>query len=159
MSKVSVRAAKTADIPMIVSFNAGIANETENINLDEQRLEKGVSAILADQSKGQYFMAEIDGKVVGQAMFTTEWSDWRNGDFWWFQSVYVKASARRLGVFRALYKYVEKAAQARDDVCGLRLYVDAHNDRAISTYTNLGMSRSNYQIMEVDFRLNRKGQK
>ena len=156
MSTVEIRAARTADLPAIVAFNAGIARETEDLELDPQRLSDGVRAILEDASKGRYFVAEIAGEVVGQAMVTTEWSDWRNGDFWWFQSVYVQPDARARGVFKALYRHIEKEARRCDEVCGLRLYVDAHNARAIEVYTRLGMTTSNYRVMESDYRLNRE---
>jgi len=41
-------------------------------------------------------------------------------------------------------------SQARGDACGIRLYVDADNDRAQAVYTSLGMTGSNYQLFEEE---------
>ena len=84
-------------------------------------------------------------------MITYEWSDWRNGTFWWIQSVYVQPEYRERGIFRSLYRYIESIARNRGDVCGLRLYVDQSNKRAQQTYEALGMKHSHYQIMDTDF--------
>ena len=140
---------------MIADFNARIATETEHIQLHPQRVLAGVTALLNDPAKGIYFLAEtsVDARpeIVGQLLITYEWSDWRNGNFWWIQSVYVAAPFRGAGVFRALFHYVHEAARSRPDVCGLRLYMDAHNDAARKTYTRIGMKQTNYQVFELDF--------
>lgn len=148
---VQIRRASPKDTPTIVEFNRLLARETENRDLNVQVLDKGVRALFADPTKGMYFLAEENGDVVGQTMITFEWSDWRNGMFWWIQSVYVEKAQRGKGVFRALFEYIRKEAEMEPTVCGLRLYVDHHNERAIKTYDKLGMRRSEYQLMEVDF--------
>ncbi len=154
--QLSIRDANPDDIGTIVEFNAAIARETEDLELDRERLLAGVTAIVNDSGKGRYFMATANGKVVGQTMVTFEWSDWRNGDFWWIQSVYVTPEARSMGVFSSLYDHIVKTAR-RHDVRGLRLYVDSHNLRALKVYEKLGMHESQYRMMEVDFVLQRKG--
>ena len=106
------------------------------------------AAALADPAKGPYFVAELDGQVVGAMQVTTEWSDWRNGWFWWIQGVYVRPEARRRGVFKSLFHHVQEAAKMDPTVIGLRLYVDRGNHRAQGTYERLGMSWTNYGIME-----------
>ncbi|HET6582356.1 MAG TPA: GNAT family N-acetyltransferase, partial [Nannocystaceae bacterium] len=132
-------------------FNAALARETEGKALDRDRLTAGVAALLADEAKGRYFVATRDGVVVGALCITYEWSDWRNGVFWWIQSVYVPASARRQGVYSALYRHVDALARASAGVCGLRLYVDHDNERAQAVYAALGMRASHYRCFEVDF--------
>jgi GNAT superfamily N-acetyltransferase len=94
---------------------------------------------------------ETIGSAVGTLMFTREWSDWRNGDWWWIQSVYVAPEHRRQGVYRALYRHVEQLARATPDVIGLRLYVERDNQRAQQTYTALGMVDAGYRIFEAEF--------
>jgi GNAT superfamily N-acetyltransferase len=79
-------------------------------------------------------------------MVTFEWSDWRNGDWWWLQSVYVVPEHRRHGVFRALYADVERRAIERADVVGIRLYVERDNARAQRTYASLGMHEDHYRM-------------
>ena len=146
---LTIRRATPADAPVLVAFNAAIAWETEHKRLDPAVLAAGVGAVLADPARGFYTVAERGGEVVGQMMITYEWSDWRNGWFWWIQSVYVAEIARRGGVFRALYRAIERQAAADPSVIGLRLYFETDNARAQATYRALGMSDTAYGMMEV----------
>lgn len=148
---VSIRLAAPDDAETIARFNQAMAQETEQRALDFERLRRGVEAVLRDSSKGRYWVAELDGRIVGQLLITYEWSDWRNGAFWWIQSVYVDPAFRRRGVFRALYEHVARQARQEPDVCGLRLYVEQDNQRAQGTYERLGMKPTPYRIYEVDF--------
>ncbi|MBI3853278.1 MAG: GNAT family N-acetyltransferase [Verrucomicrobia bacterium] len=148
---LNIRQARPSDVAVIADFNARLAQETEHRQLDVARLAQGVGALLSDPVKGTYFVAEMDGEVVGQLLITYEWSDWRNGHFWWIQSVYVKEALRSRGIFRALFAHVQKLAKARKDVCGLRLYMDAHNATARKTYERLGLKQTNYELFELEF--------
>ena len=153
--QVRIREARPDDAPAIAAFNAAMALETEHLKLDPDRLAGGVAALLADPAHGFYLLAEIDGRPAGQMMITYEWSDWRNGVFWWIQSVFVEPAWRRQGVFRALYDHVLVRARATAGVCGLRLYVENENARAQATYGGLGMSEAPYKMFEVDFVIRR----
>src|SRR5947209_5637021 len=104
-----------------------LAFETEHRQLDQSRVAAGVLALLSDPAKGIYFVAETGGTFAGQLLITYEWSDWRNGNFWWIQSVYVVKTVRQRGVFRALFEHIHELARARKDVCGLRLYMETDN--------------------------------
>lgn len=108
-----------------------------------------MAALLADPSKGRYWVAEFEGEVIGQIGVTYEWSDWRNGMMWWIQSVYVNENHRRKGVYSSLYRHVESLARSDPDVIGIRLYVGKDNESAQATYSELGMRAANYQIMQV----------
>jgi ribosomal protein S18 acetylase RimI-like enzyme len=154
---ILVRPARPEDWPTIVEFNCRLAEESEGKQLDRTRIEPGVKAVLADPRKGRYFVAVCDegaaaeepgGRIVGQLMHTFEWSDWRNGEIWWLQSVYVAPEFRRRGVFRALFGHLRGEAAADPDVVGLRLYVEEHNRRAQATYETLGMTTGGYFVME-----------
>jgi len=147
---LNIRFASPADISVIAEFNAALAKETEGIELNRERLRKGVEALFGDPTKGLYYIAESNGKIAGQLMITYEWSDWRNATFWWIQSVYVHPDYRRNGVFRTLYRHIETIARTRGDVCGVRLYVDKENGRAQKTYGTLGMKHSHYEMIEMD---------
>jgi GNAT superfamily N-acetyltransferase len=145
-SSLRVREAGMADLDALIEFNAAMALETENKTLDARTLSAGVSAVLTERRRGFYLVAEHERDVVGCLMITYEWSDWRNGDWWWFQSVYVRPEHRRYGVFRALYAEVERLASGRPDVAGLRLYVETDNVRAQQTYRSLGMREDHYRM-------------
>ncbi|MEZ5352206.1 MAG: GNAT family N-acetyltransferase [Bryobacteraceae bacterium] len=151
---LTVRLATIGDAPVIARFNAAMALETEHLTLEEARLLAGVTRVLTDSSRGFYLVAESGGGVVGQLMITYEWSDWRNADFWWIQSVYVAPEARREGVFTALYDEAERMARA-SGACGLRLYVEQDNARAQRTYAAKGMTPTAYRMYEVDFVIER----
>jgi GNAT superfamily N-acetyltransferase len=144
-----IRRATPADEGVLVAFNTAIAWETEHKRLDPNVLTAGVRAVFADPARGFYTVAESGDEVVGQMMITFEWSDWRNGWFWWVQSVYVREDARRGGVFRALYREIERQAAADPTVIGLRLYFETDNTRAQATYRSLGMADTTYGMMEV----------
>jgi GNAT superfamily N-acetyltransferase len=147
---ILVRAARAGDAAALAAGNIAMALEAEHKTLDPATVQRGVEAVFERPALGRYFVAEIEGRVVGQAMHTYEWSDWRNGTFWWLQSVYVAPHARRLGVFRALYRHVEDLARSDAGVCGLRLYVERDNARAQNTYRSCGMDDAGYLVMEVD---------
>lgn len=149
---VAVRNAQAGDLEFIIDCNARLAQETEDRRLDPHILRAGVKRLLDADAEGRYFIAELEGQRAGQMMLTHEWSDWRNGYFWWIQSVYVVASARRHGVFASLFHHVEQLARATEDVCGLRLYVDRDNHAAQETYQRLGLARTAYEVMELEFR-------
>lgn len=151
ISNVVIRQATIADAGTIADFNLRLARETEETSLERETVLKGVRALLSDDARGRYFVAESDG-IVGQLMHTREWSDWRNGDIWWIQSVYVHPDVRRQGVFRALYGHLQTLAEADPEVVGIRLYVERDNQTARATYTGLGMTPARYLIMEHLFR-------
>ena len=147
---LTVRPATTSDLETIANGNAAMALETEHLHLDRETLRRGVEAVLTGHAPGHYFVAEHDSHVVGQLLLTYEWSDWRNKVVWWIQSVHVAETARRLGVFRALYAYVRQAAREAG-AGGLRLYVDTTNARAQAVYAALGMKSGHYHVFEDMF--------
>ena len=147
---IQVRAAKRSDAPTIVEFNCLLASETEDLALDRAVVECGVSRVLDDAALGRYFVAEDGDRIVGQVMVTYEWSDWRDGLFWWIQSVYVLPEARRLGAFTTLHDTVTAAAR-RAGAIGLRLYVYRSNALAQQVYLRRGMKDAGYRVLEEVF--------
>lgn len=144
---LTIRPATRADVPHLVDWNAAMAQETEARALDRAVLARGVEGVFDDPRRGFYLVAERAGVAVGSLLVTFEWSDWRCGDFWWIQSVYVVPDARRGGVFRALYAAAREQARAAGAV-GLRLYVETENHRAQRTYAELGMAACHYLMYE-----------
>jgi GNAT superfamily N-acetyltransferase len=148
---IVIRPATAADAGFLARGNIAMALEAEHKTLDAAIVGAGVRAVLDDPGKGVYFVAELDQRVVGQLMITYEWSDWRNGNFWWIQSVYVLPEARRKGVFQSLFAHLARTARDAGDVCGIRLYVDRGNARAQATYRRCGLEDAGYAVMEVDY--------
>ena len=148
---MTIRPAIAEDAPVVAEFNRLLAQETEGRELDAGTVDAGVRALLEDPAKGRYFVAVAAGEIVGQIMHTHEWSDWRNGDIWWIQSVYVRADRRGQGVFTGLFRHLEALARQDPGVRALRLYVERNNASAQAVYRKLGLHGAEYEVMEVDF--------
>ncbi len=155
-----IREAHAHDTEMLAVWAEAMAWETEHKRLDPGTVRRGVAAGIADPAKARYFIAMDEAGVagretiaapVGTLMLTREWSDWRDGEWWWIQSVYVPPEHRRRGVFAALYRHVETLARGTRGVVGLRLYVERDNDNAHRTYDALGMVDAGYALREAEF--------
>ncbi len=136
------------DIDQIIDFNCRLAQETEGKTLDPAVVRAGVLAALNDPHKGPYYLAVDGDQILGQLQINFEWSDWRNGWYWWIQGVYVRTEARRQGIFRALFHHIENTARENKEVIGIRLYVERQNHKAQKTYEEMGIKSSNYLIYE-----------
>jgi ribosomal protein S18 acetylase RimI-like enzyme len=145
---ITIRQATAADVDTVCEFNRLLALESENKSLDFGILKPGVTAVLTDAAKGLYFLATEEDNILGQMGVTYEWSDWRNGWFWWIQSVYVRLDARRRGVCRRLLEAIRQLAQSEYQAIGLRLYVERENIRAQESYRKMGFEWTTYQVME-----------
>ncbi|MBK7712683.1 MAG: GNAT family N-acetyltransferase [Bacteroidales bacterium] len=144
---IIIRKAKPVDAEVIIDFQQKMAWETEEMTLPTEVVTKGVNAVFSNQVLGQYWVAEDEGLVIASLLITYEWSDWRNANVWWFQSVYVLPSHRRKGIFRSMYLHIRNEAE-NAGVAGLRLYVETNNTRAQKTYEALGMKREHYSMYE-----------
>ena len=142
------RLATQDDIKQITEFQLSMANETEGIELNKETVLKGVTAVLEDTSKGCYYIAEINGQIVGSLLTTFEWSDWRNGTILWIQSVYVLKEFRRKGVYRNMYSHIKQKVLNSENLNGIRLYADRSNFAAHKTYQKLGMNMDHYITFE-----------
>lgn len=145
---MDIRLAKKSDVEPLVEFNQAMALETEGKTLDAQILQSGVESVFHDEKKGFYVVAEEDGKIAGGLMITFEWSDWRDGWFWWIQSVYILPEFRGRGIYSLLYDFVKEAAREKQDVRGFRLYVEKENVHAQKVYERLGMESTYYLMYE-----------
>lgn len=159
-ASIEVRMASRGDLDALVTFSAAMAMETEGRRLDRDRLQRGVQAVLESTEYGFYMVSERQDlglrTVVGQLLITYEWSDWRNATFWWIQSVYVDTPWRRQGVYRQMHRHVVNMARGRQNVCGVRLYVEEHNKTAQQVYRRVGLMPAGYLIFEEDFVLSKK---
>lgn len=148
MIDIIITKGQIEDIENIAQFQVDMAMESEGTQLDKDTVTKGVSAAMADENKGLYYIARVDGKAVGSLMLTREWSDWNNGWYWWIQSVYVEPDYRRQGVYKSMYNAVCTDAK-QQNIAQVRLYVDKTNTRGQKVYSSLGMQESHYLIYET----------
>ena len=149
MAAISVRPAESRDIPFIAQSQLDMALETEGRRLNAETVTLGVTAVLDDPAKGQYLVSEFEGQLIGSLLITYEWSDWRNGRFYWIQSAFVVREHRQQGAFKAMYRYVEELGRTQG--CGVRLYVHNQNEAGKRTYERLGMRLTEYMVYEKDF--------
>src|SRR5919106_790695 len=145
---IAIRRATAQDAQALIDFNCAMALETERKELLPEVIGAGVRALLANPAAGFYVVAEADERAIGALMLTKEWSDWRNGSFWWIQSVYVRPEWRRKGVYNRPYRHIQELAAQDPSVCGFRLYVERENSRAQATYRALGMKETRYLVFE-----------
>lgn len=149
---MEIRIATRDDISALVEFNQAMAFETEHKHLDGDVLTAGVSAVFDDAGKGFYVVTDVEGVAAAGLLVTTEWSDWRNGWFWWIQSVYVRPEFRGDGLYGQMYEFVKRQAAEAGDVCGFRLYVEKENEKAQRVYEKLGMERTYYRMYEEELK-------
>jgi ribosomal protein S18 acetylase RimI-like enzyme len=143
-----IRQATKADSKQIIEFQLKMALESEGLTLDPEFLKAGVEAVFRDPQKGKYFVAEEDQKIVGSMLTTYEWSDWRNKWVIWLQSIYIMPDYRGKGIFRMMYEQIKSDVKRDNSVSGIRLYVDATNEKAIGIYNSLGMDGEHYRVFE-----------
>ena len=144
---MKIRKAIPEDATVIIDFQKKMAWETERLKLASEKVDNGVKRVFSESGKGEYWVADDNGKVIASLLITYEWSDWRNADVWWFQSVYVLPEYRRKGIFRQMYSTIKKEAE-KQGVAGLRLYVETTNINAQKTYEALGMHCQHYRMYE-----------
>ena len=145
---ITIRKATEADANAIIEFNMDMALETENKVLKRNEIEPGVRNLFKNPEYGFYLVAEDRGRILASLMVTYEWSDWRNGLFWWIQSVYVLPGYRRQGIYRRMYEAIMEMGNNEPGVCGYRLYVEKENTIAQKTYRSLGMEETHYKMFE-----------
>ena len=144
----NIRHATIDDAPSIAGFQLAMALETEDKVLDRAIVEPAVRAVFEDVSRGFYLVGDMDGKVVGSLLVTYEWSDWRNCNMWYIQSLFVEKQHRGQGVFKKMYQQVLDMAK-QQDVMYVRLYVEVDNEPAQRVYESLGMKRMPYYMYDV----------
>ncbi|MEK6373978.1 MAG: GNAT family N-acetyltransferase [Acidobacteriota bacterium] len=146
--EIRTREADVTDAGDIAAFQGAMARETEEVELDAAVVDRGVRAVFEDPARGRYFVAEGEGKVIASLLITYEWSDWRDGNVWWIQSVYVRPEFRRRGVYARMYEQVKGIALVDPNVRGIRLYVDRRNAPAQDVYRRCGMDGEHYLVFE-----------
>ena len=150
--EVVITVGGACNVDDVARFQVDMAMETEGLALDYECVSRGVQAVIDDEAKGRYIIAEIGGKVVACLMITREWSDWNCCWYWWIQSVYVLPGYRGRGIYKAMYNKVLDLAKA-EGISQIRLYVDKENSTAQTVYQKLGMAECHYCLYEKDLKI------
>ena len=148
MENITIRKARVEESSIIVQYQINMAQETEDLGLDKDTLNKGVKRMFDEPFRGTYWVVEFEGKVIACVLITPEWSEWRNGEVWWIQSLYVEAPFRGKGIFKQLYTFFKQEVESNDELKGIRLYVEKENTRAQKAYEAVGMTREHYDLYE-----------
>jgi GNAT superfamily N-acetyltransferase len=148
LSNMIIRPAHDLDIPTLIEFQKKMGLETENVVIDDGLINEGMQNLFSDPSKGKYYVAEIDKKLAGCLMTTFEWSEWRNGNVLWIQSVYTAEEFRGKGVYKAMYAHIQGIVLNDPTLRGIRLYADKSNKSAHDVYSRLGMNGDHYTVYE-----------
>ncbi len=143
-----IRPAQRKDAETIARFQVLMAQETEGARLEWETVQKGVSRVFDQPEHGFYLVAERDDQILACTLLTYEWSDWRNGQVLWIQSVYVLSEHRGKGIFPSIFSYLQQLVFESKQYVGLRLYVDKKNHAAKAVYQKLGMDSQHYELFE-----------
>ena len=142
----TVRPATPADIDTLVAFTLSEALDAERRTLSRTEVQRGVAGAFVTPPKARYWVAEAEGNVVGAASIVTEWSNFRGGDYWWIQSLYIVPERRGTGLVDVLLRHLVDEARAAGAL-DLRLYGFNTNDRALRAYQRFGFREAPYLIL------------
>lgn len=145
----TVRPAQIEDATDIVDFQLKMALETEHLKLELNTVTAGVKAVFEHPEFGNYYVAVTpENQIIASLLTTFEWSDWRNAQVLWLQSVYVEQQFRKQGVFELMYQYINELVIRNEHISGIRLYVDVRNTNAQTVYQKVGMTGEHYKVFE-----------
>jgi ribosomal protein S18 acetylase RimI-like enzyme len=142
-----IRSAVRADVDTLVDFTLQEARDAEGVELDAMAVRRGVLAAFAENPRATYWVAEdSEQRLVGSISILTEWSNFRGGDYWWIQSLYIAPEHRGTGLLDRLIEHVTNEAR-NAGALDLRLYAYENNERALRAYRRLGFSKRAYVMM------------
>lgn len=145
---MGIRVAGIDDLDKIVQFNYNLSLEIENKILDIEFLTKGVRSLVEDYRKGGYYIYEKGEDIIGQIMYTYEWSDWKNGNFLWLHNIYVDMNHRKKGVFSEICNYIINKYQYDNSIVGIRLNIENNNKIAENINEKFQLHRYDYSLCE-----------
>jgi ribosomal protein S18 acetylase RimI-like enzyme len=142
----TIRPAVPADADLLVAFTLAEALDAERRSLNRAEVARGVAGGFATPPKVRYWVAEAGGAVVASTSIVTEWSNFRGGDYWWIQSLYIVPEHRGTGLVDQLLKHLVQEAKA-GHALDLRLYGFNTNARALRAYERFGFRQAPYLIL------------
>ncbi len=111
----------------------------------EAYFSRTVEAILENSPYVAAFIAEQNGVPAGYGLVSLTYSNEAGGLVVWLEELYIRDTARGLGLGSALIGAIE--ARYRDQAARLRLEVEEDNDGAMRLYSRLGYAPLPYSQM------------
>lgn len=142
----AVRPATPADTDTLVAFTLSEALDAERRTLVRAEVQRGVAGAFATPPKAGYWVVESGGTIVASCSVVTEWSNFRGGDYWWIQSLYIVPERRGKGLVDLILHHLVREAKAAGAL-DLRLYGYNTNARALRAYQRFGFRESPYLIL------------
>ena len=132
----------------------------DNANLiggfDREKFEFAGEFILADINYGFFIYAyseSEDGLQIpaGFMLFTYEWSEWRDGLFFYMQSCHVREEFRKHGVFSKMQDFLTKGYIQERGCVGIRLCSEKRLEELWAPIVKkMGMKETHYYIFNVE---------
>ena len=142
----TIRPGALADLEMLVAFTLSEALDSERRSLNAVEVRRGVMGAFDSPPKVRYWVVESGGRMVASTSIVTEWSNFRGGDYWWIQSLYILPEHRGRGLVDTILQHLVQEAKA-GLALDLRLYGFNTNARALRAYQRFGFREAPYLIL------------
>ena len=144
------RVATMADFDKLAPL---LQNNCQRMQFDWAKYEFGTRQILSNPDYGFIILAEKeDGSAAGFLSLTFEWSDWRNGVFFWMQGLELDAACDQASVISTLKAALELHKTTLDfQCCGIRLCTPKVVHHEVETAIQaFDLKPSHYYIYHID---------
>jgi GNAT superfamily N-acetyltransferase len=130
-NKYRVRFADRSDLEALTKFSIQTARETLGVEPPREHVLCSLETVLSQPDSGQLFIADTPQQAVGSLFLAgKEFSEWRNGWFYYITGVYVIKDYRRLGVRFDLYRCACDWVRSQPGALGIRAHVHEKTDLA-----------------------------
>ena len=135
--EIVIRPATVADVPRILQLIRDLA-DYEKLLHEVVATEEGLrESLFGEQPAAEVILGEVDGQTAGFALFFHNYSTFLGRRGIYLEDLYVRRSARGLGLGRQLLRHLARLALERG--CGrLDWWVLDWNETALGFYRKLG---------------------
>ena len=113
-----------------------------------QNYQKVAEHVLSDIDWGFFVLCEEQGTPVGFMNFSYEWSDWRNGMFYWLQTAYTKDTNEQ--IFKNMIEFVNSYGKEHG-CCGFRLQTEKKYEEFWKPFVSrLDLVKTHYYLYHID---------